>query len=26
LLYFVGKDSKEMHRLLERQEALDFYV
>ncbi|MEX0623620.1 acetyl-CoA carboxylase biotin carboxylase subunit family protein [Saccharospirillum sp.] len=26
LLFFVGKDSKEMHRLLERQEELDFYI
>ncbi len=26
LMYFVGKDSKEMHRLLERQEELDFYI
>ncbi|HET8905176.1 MAG TPA: carboxylate--amine ligase [Saccharospirillum sp.] len=26
LLYFVGEDPKEMHRLLERQQELDFYV
>lgn len=26
LLYFVGEDPKEMHRLLERQQDLDFYV
>lgn len=26
LLFFVGKDAKEMHRLLERQEELDFYI
>lgn len=26
LLFFVGKDAKEMHRLLERQQELDFYV
>lgn len=26
LLFFVGKDPKEMHRLLERQEELDFYI
>lgn len=26
LLFFVGNDPKEMHRLLERQEELDFYV
>ena len=26
LIYFVGDDPKEMHRLLKRQEELDFYV
>ncbi|MEP4546894.1 MAG: carboxylate--amine ligase [Saccharospirillum sp.] len=26
LLFFVGKDAKEMHRLLERQQELDFYI
>lgn len=26
LLYFVGEDQKELHRLLARQEELDFYV
>lgn len=26
LMYFVGDDPKEMHRLLKRQEELDFYV
>ena len=26
LVYFVGKDPKEMHRLLKRQEELDFYL
>ncbi len=26
LLFFVGEDPKEMHRLLERQQELDFYV
>ncbi len=26
LVYFVGDDAKEMHRLLKRQEELDFYV
>tara|TARA_R110002072_G_scaffold9626_1_gene46445 strand:- start:5259 stop:6485 length:1227 start_codon:yes stop_codon:yes gene_type:complete len=26
LLFFVGEDPKEMHRLLERQEELDFYI
>ena len=26
LVYFVGEDPKEMHRLLKRQEELDYYV
>ena len=26
LIYFIGEDPKEMHRLLARQEELDFYV
>jgi hypothetical protein len=26
LIYFMGDDPEEMHRLLKRQEELDFYV